>query len=260
MPDFTARALDEHQFWLQILGDHARFIFKALSHTEEKEIRRAYYFLHEFDRLLTQVGQGISREELRSFHNLIYQRVQQLKQFKLHLIRRQLEGPIGLSLAPSLVSHMVNELEEYQIILGFLCKEEDVPLFHPSHHHLLWLLDAAGHADVIFTSLDASEKTLRGQSLCFTKEFEGFYLQANEIAGFTRAVSNYPRLTAFNQETVEQMGRFIQFLEQIQGMVQDKTLLGMIDPLMPDHMRREENYYLTKLTTVTAKRMGPIKA
>lgn len=33
----------EHQFWLQILGDHGRFIFSNLSPEEKDEINRACY-------------------------------------------------------------------------------------------------------------------------------------------------------------------------------------------------------------------------
>lgn len=43
--DFTTRALYEHRFWLQVLGDHSRFFFKSLGPTEDKEISRTHYFI-----------------------------------------------------------------------------------------------------------------------------------------------------------------------------------------------------------------------
>lgn len=99
-----------------------------MSPSEIEEIGRAHYFIQEFDSLLTQARQSLSREDLNNLHKLIWQRVQQLIEFKFHLIRRHLEGQISFNLPPSLVSHMVNELEEYQMVLGFLIKGEDVPL------------------------------------------------------------------------------------------------------------------------------------
>ncbi|HBV85267.1 MAG TPA: hypothetical protein DEF42_01025 [Desulfosporosinus sp.] len=248
---FPAHALYEHRFWLQVLGDHSRFFFKSLSPSEKEEISRAHYFIQEFDSLLAQVRQGLGREELNRLHKLIWQRVQQLKEFKFHLIRRHLEGHIGLNLPPSLVSHMVNELEEYQLILGFLIKEEDVPLLPPTHYHLLWMLDAVGHADSITTSLDASEKPLRTQSKQFSKDFKYSYQKALEMAGFTRAVMHFPKLAQFNHEASAQIQKFNQFLTQLQEMVLNKTALGIIDPLFPDHMLREECYYLIKLSSVS---------
>jgi hypothetical protein len=249
--EFATRALYEHRFWLQVLGDHSRFVSKSLGPSENEEISRALYFIQEFDSLLTQVRRGLNREELNSLHKLIWQRVQQLKEFKLHLIRRHLEGLTGLNLAPSLLSHMVNELEEYQIVLGFLTKGEDVPLVHPTHYHILWLLDAVGHADLISTSLDAVEKSLRAQSQCFTKDFEYFYQNALEMTGFARAVQHYPKLAQFNHEATAQILQFTQFLTRLQEMLLNKTVLGTLDPLVPDHMLREECYYLEKLATVS---------
>lgn len=249
--EFTTRALYEHRFWLQVLGDHSRFFYKSLSSSEKEEINRAQYFIQEFDSLLTQARQGLGREDLNNLHNHIWQRVQQLKEFKLHLIRRQLEGLIGLNLPPTLISHMVNELEEYQLILGFLMKGEDVPLLHPTHYHLLWLLDAVGHADSIATSLDAVEKSLIAQSQCFAKDFTESYQKALEMVGFARAVTYYPALGQFNHDAAMQIQQFNQLLTQLQEMLLNKTVLGILDPLIPDHMLREECYYLMKLSSVS---------
>ena len=42
----------EHEFWLQVLGDHSRFILDSLSPSEVKDIEVAKRFIKEFDRLL----------------------------------------------------------------------------------------------------------------------------------------------------------------------------------------------------------------
>ncbi|PQP91160.1 DUF2935 domain-containing protein, partial [Paenibacillus sp. AR247] len=47
-------ALFEHRFWLQILGDHARFIYNALASKEVKDVQTAASFVQWFDRLLGQ--------------------------------------------------------------------------------------------------------------------------------------------------------------------------------------------------------------
>lgn len=248
---FTTNALYEHRFWLQVLGDHSRFIFKSLNPSEQEEIGRAHYFIQEFDNLLTQTRQDLNREALNNLHKPICQLVQQLKEFKFHLIRRHLEGQIGLNLPPSFVSHMMNELEEYQLVLEFLLKGEAVPLLHPTHYHRLWLLDAVGHADAITTSLDIVEKSLRAQGLRFSRIFEFLYQKSIEMGGFSRAVQHFSELVQFNHEAAGEILQFNQFLIQLQEMLLNKTALGVIDPLIPDHMLREECYYLTKLSTAS---------
>ena len=48
------QTLFEHRFWLQILGDHARFIYNALAPVELKDIAIAHSFINQYDQLLGQ--------------------------------------------------------------------------------------------------------------------------------------------------------------------------------------------------------------
>lgn len=108
--NYVVTALLEHRFWLQILGDHARFFYHSLSPTETEEIQRANMFMNEFDQLLDESRRNLSREELDVLNRRALQSVWKLKNFKLHLLRRQLVGKIDLNMPPTFVSHMVNEL------------------------------------------------------------------------------------------------------------------------------------------------------
>lgn len=47
--------LFEHRFWLQIMGDHGRFIINSLSLREKGDIEKAEKFIIIFDQLLSQV-------------------------------------------------------------------------------------------------------------------------------------------------------------------------------------------------------------
>jgi len=44
---YEQSVLFEHRFWLQILGDHARFIFNSLSPVEKATIKEAHRFWTE---------------------------------------------------------------------------------------------------------------------------------------------------------------------------------------------------------------------
>ena len=59
----------EHRFWLQILGDHSRFILNALSPEETHFIDDATQFIKLFDYLLEKARRPISLEDL---HELNY--------------------------------------------------------------------------------------------------------------------------------------------------------------------------------------------
>lgn len=245
---FEQVAISEHRFWLQILGDHSRFIFESLAPSETNDIQHAHYFIQTFDQLLQQVDGS----DLLELSILAQKEVMKLRDFKLSIIERLLVGKIKIHLSPTFVSHMVSELEEYVRILQSLTNRQVPPPTHPLHHHLIWLLDAAGHAGAIADNMDQVEKILKKKGQKFLKEFEQFYLKAVEMTGYLRTnLTSFPALERFNQETSMEMVLFMNFLHELEELELNAQALGTFAPLMADHMMREECYYLTKLAETT---------
>ena len=227
----------EHRFWLQILGDHSRFILDNLSPKELDDIQRAQYFIHAFDSLLAESRKSLSDAELSQLNVQAIQQAEHLRMFKLHLLARHLQGEITIGLPPTFINHMVNELDEYLTILMCLLEGKMPPVAHPLHHHLLWLPDAAGHAGAINDNLDAVEKDLKEKSHAFTVQFEQFYLKAIELAGYLRTnLIQFPALTRFNHETELELLLFKEFLRELEKMEINNTVLGTLQPLLADHM------------------------
>src|SRR5579875_1058126 len=240
--DQTARF--EHRFWLQILGDHSRFIHEALAPVQKAEIEVAASFIQIFDTLLEQANSA----DLQPLTVRAEQEAKKLQEFKFELIRKHLIGKIKTHLSPSFLNHMVNELEEYLRILSHLKNGEVPPVYHELHHHLLWLLDAAGHSGAISANLDGAEKKIKEKSDAFTKNFEAFYLKAVELAGYLRTnLTSFPALTKMNEDSQLEIKLFQNFLHEIEELRLSNQALGTFAPLMADHMYREECYYLMKL-------------
>jgi hypothetical protein len=245
---YEDKALYEHRFWLQILGDHARFIRDTLSPVEKEEVEKAEQFISVMDQLLEMARQPLTGQKLDDLTKMAAKQTEKLRTFKLSLIKKKLTGKVTIGLGETFINHMVNELEEYLKILDHLLKNEGVPEFHPVHHHLLWLADAAGHAGAINDELDLSEKKLKQQGSAFQKDFEAFYLKAIEIAGYLRTgLLEFPALTKFNNDVELEMKIFKSFLEELEEWEMNHMLLGSFSALMADHMAREECYYLIKL-------------
>jgi len=246
--DFQSAAMFEHRFWLQVLGDHGRFIRDALAPTEKKEIDTATYFIYTFDRLL----QSVDATDLVQLSKKADEEAKKIRAFKLELIEKMLVGRITIQFTPSFINHMVNEVEEYIQVLEYLKKSQIPPIFHELHHHLVWLLDAAGHAGTISDNLDRTEKQLKEKSDMYTKHFEDFYLKAVEMAGYLRTnLPTFPALERMNNEVSLEMKVFMGFLDELEEMELSEKVLGAIAPLMADHMYREECYYLTKVAEST---------
>jgi hypothetical protein len=241
---FERTARFEHRFWLQILGDHSRFIHEALAPVQTEEIETTQSFIRIFDTLLGYTNSS----DLMQLTAQAEVEVLKLREFKLELIRKHLIGKIKIHLTPTFLNHMVNELEEYVRILNHLKAGQVPPVYHELHHHLLWLFDAAGHSDAIYSNLDNVEKSLREKSNSFTKHFEAFYLKAVELAGYLRTnLASFPALTKMNADTKLEIKLFQNFLQEIEELRLSHQALGTFAPLMADHMYREECYYLMKL-------------
>jgi len=246
--DTTHQALFEHQFWLQILGDHARFIFNGLSPKETSSIEQAQQFIQTFDALLYESRQPAETISLDSLNRRALDATLHLRAFKLDLLRRSLLGAVTASLPPTFFNHMVNELDEYWLILDALNAGKPVPLFNPVHYDLVWLLDAVGHAGSIASGLDLVEARLIHESRIFKKHFQALYLKAVEMAGYLRTqLSDFPAFRRFHLDIDLEMKLFMKFLSELEEMGLNAEVLDTISPLIPDHMGREECYYLTKL-------------
>jgi hypothetical protein len=216
---FKETASFELQFWLQVLGDHGRFIRDSLNPTEPKHIETAKAFIQFFDQLLADSRKAHSEEVLHELTVKAEKGGKELREFKLLLLEKLLMKDVSISLPPSFLNHMVNELEEFLRILTYLTDKQIPDSVHPLHHDLLWLLDAAGHAGAIDANLDRVEKDLKQKSEMFTKQFEDFYLKAVEMAGYLRTnLTSFPALTRFHHEIDLEFTIFKAFFEKSRSL------------------------------------------
>lgn len=243
-------SLFEHRFWLQILGDHSRFILNALSPKETDFIAEAKEFIMLFDELSEKSRKSISSEDLHHLNYKVYSAAMKIRQFKLIIISKQIVSKININLTPTFINHMINELEEYLSILNDLIQGKVSPI-KDINLHLLWLSDGTGHADAIASTLDMTHKELIKTSKEYSEVFTNLYLQSIEFKGYTRTgICEFPALAKLNINADEVMNCFKNFLKELEVDVSDKKILGTIYPLMLNHMFREECYYLTKLSMV----------
>ncbi|WP_139492004.1 DUF2935 domain-containing protein [Brevibacillus dissolubilis] len=250
--NFVEAALFEHRFWLQVMGDHGRFILETVSPKEMEIAKRAQYFVFVFDHLLAQSRQPLSAGELSTVTQQANYYTAEIRQFKLDLLAMHLRSEIAIGLTPTFFNHMVNEAEEYLRVLGFLLAGEVPPPCHPLHYHLLWLPDSVGHAAGIADNLDPVEKKLKKKLMEYMKQFEVFFIKATEMAGYLRTnISQFPALSRFNTDVELEMKLFTSFLKEIEELELDEKVLARLNALMPDHMAREQCYYLIKLSEVS---------
>lgn len=245
---FTDTTLSEHRFWLQIMGDHARFIFYSLAPTETEFILSAQEFIILFDQLLQQAGNQLSETELYELNHKAYEATYRLREFKLELLSMSLTSELRSSLSATFINGMLNELEEFLFILNSLMNGQN-PLLHPLHYHMLWLTDAVHHAATLSATLDTVEKSSIDQAYRFEIQFQDLFLKSLTLNGYLRTqLITFPSMEKLNEQANRCIKDFAEYLENLRDQRLDSKILGTLTPLMADHMVREECYYLWKLS------------
>jgi len=243
--------LFEHRFWLQIMGDHARLIFMSLAPTESEYIMTAQKFIITFDELLKQAFGQVTPEALMTLSKDAMAATNQLREFKLELLRMSISSDLKSNLSPTLINDMLNELEEYLLILKTVIKGQN-PIFHPLHYHILWLTDAIGHAAAISQSLDPTEKDAIVRAYDYETRFHEVWYKAYIMKGFLRTrQKQFSALEQLNNEAGMLISGFIDFIDKLRDQRMDQKILGTLTPQTADHMSREACYYLLKLSQTT---------
>ncbi len=243
----------ELRFWLQILGDHARFIKYSLEPDQTNISMIAANFIELLDRLLEKTRESkITKEPIMKSHlGEILQTTLSFRDFKRELLAERLKNKLVTALPPVFYNHMLNELECFlKVLTDIECgqeKEENI-----LGQHLLWSLDAAAHAAIIASDLDKVEYRLREMSIKFETAFDHDYIKAVELAGYFRSSppSAAPVLEAYNRDMAFQMKEFMAFLEELKVGLKEQRISGRLWPLAVDHMYREECYYLSKIAAI----------
>lgn len=234
------------------MGDHGLFQYDNLSPSEEDTIQKAKYFMNRFSELnqeIKELPDNISPMHLDNILNKNADELSNFIKFKEDLLARLLKCKIKIGLPPSFISHMINEAMEYYRVLYIA--QRRVP-FNPTLEnirlHMVWLRDASGHAASIASDLDPDEKILIGKAQEFQKVFDNLSIKAFELYPmYERTALQDGIVTYFNKEVEEEITKFISFLDTVRSLRINCKVLGVLQPIIPDHMIREENYYLYRI-------------
>jgi hypothetical protein len=246
-------------FWSGIMRDHAEFQLMSLSFRETQAISKARYFKDAFITLRRRTEKMICPPTEQECDKLIAQVIPLLNKFidfKKYLIKRLMDCDIELSLTPTFISHMVNEALEFKTDLLEL---KEKPLLDATKEniklHMIWLPDAAGHAAGIIAETDYVEAKWIEKAMKFQKKFTDLFVKTSELSLLLeRAEKRNGALELLNEEVFENIEKFILYLEEVKELREKCKLLGSLSTIVPDHMIREEKYYLAKIESLEQKK------
>ncbi len=256
LEDFNL-SLSEHRFWLQIMGDHSRFIYYSLGPTESEYIMLSQEFITLFDQLLEEFRGQLPHLDMDNLNPRSYETTYRFRDFLVNLLSKSLTQELRSQLSPSLFNVFLNEVDEYLYIINMMMNQQKI-LFHPLHYHMLWLPTAVNHASLLVSSFDPTEQDLISSAKNLELEFKQLHAKALTTNGFLRCgLDSFPALDRLNDLSVMTTNRFREYLDNIRDQRMDYKILGTLYPLLADHMYREECYYLQKLFLSTDSSRRP---
>jgi hypothetical protein len=233
-------------FWIRVMSDHARFIKDSLHPEQPNQLLITVNLITVWERLGQKV-KGFHKIEATMVDEILGA-VLSFREYQRELLGATLRHDSVTALSPTFYNHMLNELEEF---LKVLSENQTGKVVNSGSlgNHLVWILDAAGHAAIIGSNLDKVESLYREEAKAFESAFDKMYLKTVELAGYYRSDSETvkPVLYFFNRQICELMKDFIGFLTELKEGLAQHQILGNLNSLIPDHMVREENYYLQKV-------------
>lgn len=241
----------EIHFWSGIMENHAEFLLCALSSRESELISRAQYFQNAWLGVHHEIAQVLPPGPCSVppvYVDYLLKILHDFVELKRMILKRLLTCSIEISLPPSFLGHMINEAQEFERVLSPVESCEGNSALEVMHLHGVWLTDASGHAAAIACGLDPSETLYVHQAQAFQNAFIGLRDKSLALAAaLQRTCLHDGPVHQLTAEVESVMNDFMCFLEKMRLLRQECKVLGTFKPLVPDHMLREETYYLNKV-------------
>ncbi|HHW13380.1 MAG TPA: DUF2935 domain-containing protein [Firmicutes bacterium] len=237
----------EVAFWRSILADHAEFACDNLGPEEEAAVERAEELRR---RLAGAPGEAPVEATVTEAQELIA--------FQRQLLHRLLAGRVVLHLRPVDLSHMIKEAEEFLRLAGVLPLPSS-PVGRLLHLHWFWLEDAAHHSPCIALALDPAERALSERYRYLEKLLLDLSLKARRQAEVLSQTGYGPAaVRELTKESRRAIESHVAELERLKEGILRCELEIDAKPVVPDHLIREERYYLNQALRLAAEVLPPV--
>lgn len=237
----------ENRFWLQVMGDKARFILNALHGQMPAEEEQANKFIILFDDLLAQSRQEVDQSALNP---KAFNATQDFRRFILQIVREQVSQKNIIEISPSYLNVYVNETELYLDVLSQVSKNSEYKI-DALNEILRWSID--GYIGVIYIKekIGVTFLEYKNKAQVFADSFLVFYMRAYVFNGLRRTgLMDYPSLQVFYKEIANMILKYAEFLVDIITLTEKKQYLGNLSMLDVDNMYRIVCYVMNELSTV----------
>lgn len=239
----------EIEFWSQIMKDHGVFLYNSLAPNENEAISLALHYTNVFGTInLEATNTKISNEELIKYSRAA---LTQFIDFKSFILSNLINCKIKIGMTPSFINHMINEAFEFLRVLNIADKIISYDkILELLRLHNIWLHDASCHASSIAAKIDPLNASLINQAEEFAKKFDALSKNAfQSYLMYERTRLYFNSIDTLNKEIIIALTEFNYFLKNIEELRANCNIFasGTLIPLLPEHMIREEQYYISKI-------------
>lgn len=254
MPYVPISPWEEHQFWLEILEDHAYFIRDYLSPAETKWVQQAQQFINWFKQVQLELESlpkslPLQSPEMIKLAKKAYEVSHQYYLFEGHLLNLRLNNQVNLNLTPSYLNGTLSENREYLRILEYYRKGSDYPPLPFTELLELWLQDQLGHVLLILRMLDGVEFDLIQQGNVLRSEFSQHIVKNTAIKGYlVFASQGFPIQIRFAHEVAHSVVKFNLLVQRTIQLYKDNALVNQSTLRFLEHHFPESCYFMKKLS------------
>lgn len=242
--EFVQRSLEENQFWLRIMMEHAMFLRNGFPPDAQELIKQALRFEEAFEiQLERSFETPSSLEAVRRLNQDSLSLTRKIIMFKQKALDDVLNGTVRGFNFPLLLEHVRREAMYFLKTLQRINSRSKRPVDDDIvEENIFFLQIMADHAKFIAHLLDPTEKELIRLANAFGQEFDVLSSQARNLH-FEPLTSDIlsTQLTVFKGSTLHLRS----FKEQATKLVQMSQIRSVIDPRLASHVTREAQKFLS---------------
>ncbi|WP_421384823.1 DUF2935 domain-containing protein [Bacillus salacetis] len=254
MPEQYISTWEEHQFWLNMLQDHAYFVRDYLSPAETKYVAEADMYIRSFEAVLQHLqtvpqNADYSSPEMIELSQFAYQTAGKYYLFEGNILNLRLKNEININLTPTYFNGTLNENAEYLRILQYNMRGQAAPPLSLVDLLSLWLEDQLGHAVLLIRLVDGIEFDIVRQAEGLKVKFSQFIVKNNAIKGYLRFHNpGSPIQIRFAHEVAEAVVAFNELVGYTLKQYDEKSLVNQSTRRFLFHHFPEACYFMKKMS------------
>ena len=248
----AALTIQEIQFWLSIMKEHATLINLGLPCDQAELKQAAQQFENVFDDLGKRSCEVQGGEDFSSLVAMATTAVKNIFAFKRHILQLMVECKIcGCSLYPLFFDHVSREALYFLKLLQKIAEcDTRYSVDVITNENIFWLRCVADHLNFIRDLLDPSARQLFEQLRLLSDKYDQMSLQARDLGSMLWHFRPTNDLVRFEKDVTTITTRLTKYNAAVESWIMECGIVSQVSPLLACHVQRETKHFLKTLELI----------